>query len=153
MIVYRLICDQGHEFDAWFKGSQAYEEQAKAGHIACAVCGSHHVSKAPMAPNLATSPSKAPEAVPTAPAPAGPQELSPGEIMDRMHALARQLRKKVEQEFENVGDRFAKEARMIHYGEAEERGIYGEAKPQEVKDLLEEGIAVAPLPDGPDKAN
>ncbi len=159
MIVYRLKCQEGHEFDAWFRDSKAYDGQADAGLIACAVCGGHDVKKAPMAPNITASRDKARAPAPT-PAAAqttgdGPQKApsSPAEILDKMHALARSLRDTVESEFEHVGKRFAEEARLIHYGEAEARGIYGEASSNEVRDLVEEGIAVAPLPDPPDKAN
>ncbi len=158
MIVYRLKCDAGHEFDSWFKGSKAFDALAGAGELACPVCGSHQVVKAPMAPNISTSQAQAPVA--SGPGDrsdsaerSGQGDLSPAEIMDRMHALARQLRHKVLDEFENVGDRFADEARLIHYGESESRGIYGEATSKDVKDLLEEGIGVAPLPGDPDKAN
>ncbi|MGF1457210.1 MAG: DUF1178 family protein [Alphaproteobacteria bacterium] len=150
MIVYRLKCAEGHEFDSWFKGSEAFDTLAAAGELSCCVCGSHRVTKAPMAPNIATKSGPKPSSAPARET--GP-DLSPAEILDRMHALARQLRKKVIDDFDNVGDRFAEEARLIHYGESDSRGIYGEATPGDVQDLIEEGIAVAPLPSDPDKAN
>lgn len=143
MIVYRLVCKKEHEFDAWFRDSAAYEKQAASGNIACPVCGDRKVSKAIMAPNVSTS-RKSSEPV-------------PAKIPDRDAALLSKVmasvREHVETNFDYVGDKFADEARKIHYGDADERGIYGEATGNEVKDLVDEGIDIAPLPIPPEKAN
>ncbi len=154
MIVYRLICAEGHEFDGWFRDSAAYDAQAKAGAVECPECGTRSVQKALMAPNLGAGTRKRdPEPVKQPAALAKSDDMAPQEIVSRMQALGRKLRAHVETNFDYVGDKFAEEARKIHNGEADERGIYGEAKGSEVKELVEEGIAVAPLPDAPDKAN
>lgn len=142
MIVYRVVCRKGHEFDGWFRDSASFDAQAEAGAVACPVCGSVKVSKAMMAPNVATSGALSP--------------ARPGDLAQARRSVTNMLRKvrdHVEKNFDYVGDRFAEEARRIHYGEADERGIYGEATSGEVSDLMEEGVSVAPLPELPDKAN
>lgn len=168
MIVYRLKCANGHVFDSWFRDSKAFDTLAGQGEVPCPVCGSLEVQKAPMAPNLATrraddlapahagrhaSGEGASSPAAALPAEAGTTAGGPAAIMARMEMLARALRANVEANCDNVGERFAEEARLMHYGEVEERGIYGQAKADEVKDLLEEGIPVLPLPDPPEKAN
>ncbi len=145
MIVYRLVCEEGHEFDAWFPDSAAYDKQASAGLLECAVCGSSSVSKAIMAPNVATK-----GAIATRKA---PKTDSPAQMMSKMAALARKMGEHVRENFDYVGDRFAEEARRIHDGDADERGIYGEASKEDVKELLEDGVPIAPLPPAPEKAN
>lgn len=121
MILYNLTCSAGHEFEAWFRNGDAYGEQEARGAIACPDCGDVAVRKAPMAPSIGKG------------------------VARRQDALA-ELRQLVENRFENVGERFAEEARQIHYGEAEARPIYGQATAEEVKDLLDEEIPVLPLP-------
>lgn len=140
MIVYRLVCKKDHEFDAWFRDSAAYDAQSASGKVVCPVCGSRKVSKAIMAPNIATS-----EKMPSKPS----KMPDPAKLAEVMKTV----RDHVERNFDYVGDRFADEARKIHYGEADERGIYGEATGEEVKDLIDEGVEVAPLPAPPEKAN
>jgi len=125
MILYNLTCSSGHEFEAWFRNGDAYTEQAAAHAIACPDCGATEVRKAPMAPSLGKGVAKRPR--------------------ERQDALA-ELRSLVQSQFENVGGKFAEEARQIHYGEAKARPIYGEATIEEVKDLLDEEIPVLPLP-------
>jgi hypothetical protein len=164
MIVYTLNCAEGHEFEGWFRDRAAFDEQARAGHVACPVCGGTAITRGLSAPRLNRGEDGAirPAALP---APAAAQGGAPrtsaamapatpgasGADTDRA-ALARiaehlqKIRRHVESTFENVGDRFAEEARAIHHGEAEERGIYGDATREEVQELMEEGIAVAPLP-------
>ena len=131
MIVYRLACTEGHGFEGWFKDSAAYDAQAAGGKLVCPVCNSHNVTKAPMAPAVSGTGSKGEPA---------PQELR------KMRQFVSGLRKYVEDNAENVGRKFPEEARKIHYGETEERAIYGEATADEARDLIEEGVEVAPLP-------
>ncbi|KPP86872.1 MAG: hypothetical protein HLUCCA08_16440 [Rhodobacteraceae bacterium HLUCCA08] len=131
MIHYALTCAEGHEFDSWFQSSQAYEALRAAGHVACAICGSTEVHRAPMAPAVSTSGS-APRRLST---PRGDVEKAMAEI-----------RRQVEENSDYVGLSFADEARAIHDGAAPNRAIWGEAKPDDAKKLLEDGIPVAPLP-------
>ena len=135
MIRYALSCDQDHGFEAWFGSSSDYDDQVVRGLIECPICLSKQVKKQMMAPAVSGTKKKgsAPE-----PIPADRQAM----VMEAMG----QLRKKVEDDFDYVGDAFADEARAIHEGRSEDRGIYGEASPREVKALVEDGIQVAPLP-------
>ena len=147
MIRYDLICNQGHEFDGWFRDSTAYDEQAAGGLVSCAVCGSAKVGKQLMAPGI---PSKSNRKD------ASPQKMVAGPVdprMQMMMQMMREMRKHVEQNAEYVGDKFAEEARKIHYEEAEKRGIYGEATADDAKELIEEGIEVHPLPRLPEEGN
>ena len=139
MIKYALQCDQAHEFEGWFGSSADYDDQSARGLVECPVCGSHGVSKQIMAPAVAGT--KAQRAAP-APDP---------KMREMMMAAMGEVRRHVEENFDYVGDAFAKEARAIHEGKSEERGIYGEASPTEVKALVEDGVRVAPLPPGPPK--
>ena len=134
MIKYALTCDQGHAFEGWFSNSSDYDGQMERGLVNCPLCGSHGVAKQIMAPKVAGT-----KAQRSAPAP----EPKAQEMM--MEALG-QVRQYVEDNFDDVGDAFAKEARAIHEGESENRGIYGQATPTEVRALTEDGIRVAPLP-------
>ncbi|PWJ19239.1 DUF1178 family protein [Jannaschia seohaensis] len=127
MIRYALRCKDGHEFESWFASADAYDALAAKGMVSCAVCGVADVSKALMAPKVA--PRSQPE---------GP---SPDEVAKRIA----EIRRKVEAEATYVGPRFAAEARAIHEA-GESRAIYGEAKPDEARALIEDGIPVAPLP-------
>lgn len=133
MIVYSLSCSKGHAFEGWFARSSAFDQQEADGKLACGVCGSRSVSKAPMAPALSPK--------------VGQQKSVPaGDELRKMRQYMTGLRKYIEENAENVGPKFPDEARKIHYGETEERHIYGEATAEEAKDLVEEGIDVAPLP-------
>ena len=135
MIKYNLKCDHEHEFEVWFSKSSDFDEQAPKGLIACPHCSSTKVEKAIMAPNVSTARKKADIAEKRAKA------------MTMMNAAANKIRQEIEDNCDYVGDKFADEARAIHYGEKDERGIYGEASPKQASELLEEGIDVAPLPD------
>jgi hypothetical protein len=150
MIVYRLRCDAGHEFDGWFRGSDAFDAQAKAGQVECAACGSNAVSKAIMAPNVSKGVSRG-EAV-QLPAPTAEAALPDPKMMAAMpreaalmHML-RALRRQVEANCDYVGESFADEARKIHDGEADARGIYGEATPEQIESLADDGIEIGQLP-------
>lgn len=134
MIKYALQCDAAHEFEGWFGSSADYDDQAARGLVECPMCGSRGVSKQIMAP--AISGTKAQRAVPA---------IDP-KMREMMMTAMGEVRRHVEDNFDYVGDAFAKEARAIHEGKSEERGIYGEASPTEVKALVEDGVKVAPLP-------
>jgi len=147
MIHYDLICDKGHAFDGWFRDSSAYDEQAGKGLVCCSLCGSVKVEKQLMAPGIPMKSNRKDIA---------PKKMISGPVDPRltvMMEMVREMRRHVEENAEYVGDRFAEEARKIHYEESEHRGIYGEASPDEAKDLIEEGIAVHPLPRLPEDGN
>lgn len=161
MIRFTLVCDSGHGFESWFPSGSAYDEQAASGLVTCPVCHSARVAKAPMAPAVArTDRGRRPAAEPPAAAglPAVPPAAAPSpgplpmiaEPERRLRALLKAVRAHVVATAEHVGDRFAEEARAIHYGDAEGRPIYGEATPHEARELAEEGIEVMPLPPSPD---
>ena len=125
MIQYSLHCAEGHDFDAWFKNAAAFDEQQARGIVTCAMCGSHAVSKALMAPAVARSGSEK-------------MSLSSGHPdIAKVRELLRAYRQKVISEADYVGDRFAEEARKIHFEEVEARGIYGESTRDEVVALAE----------------
>jgi hypothetical protein len=140
MIKYALACDQEHAFEGWFAASSDYDDQAARGLIACPVCGASTVRKRIMAPAVAGTRKRG--------EPAGVAQGSKRAMM--MEAMAR-VRAHVEDTFDYVGDTFAREARAIHEGKSEDRGIYGEATPAEVKGLVEDGVPVAALPPEPPK--
>lgn len=137
MIRYALSCDHGHGFEAWFGSSSDYDDQASRGLVECPVCGSRGVSKQVMAPAVKGTRMSAP--LPEAAA----------KMQAMMMEAAREVRAHVEQNFDYVGDAFAREARDIHEGRSEKREIYGEATPAEVKKLRDDGVPVAPLPAPP----
>jgi len=129
MIHYDLRCANGDEFDAWFGSIADYDAQAEKGLISCPHCGSTHVEKAPMAPAVRTS---------------RKQEAHRERAVAM--AMAHKVREHIKDNFDYVGDKFADEARKMHSGESEERAIWGEATPEEARELAEEGIPAAPLP-------
>jgi len=135
MIRYSLKCEHDHSFDSWFQSADAFEKLLGAGMISCSVCGALGVEKAVMAPQVRIGGGKKQVGLLSAPA-------SPAE-----QALV-EMRKKIEANSENVGKDFASEARAIHDGEAPERSIYGEAKLEDAKALIDDGITVTPLPWG-----
>jgi len=132
MILFDLRCTRDHVFEAWFPNNAAYEKQAKAGAVACPSCGSRKVEKAPMAPRIGKA---AKASIPAVAA---------------EHAEIRQqlteLRAKIEANCDYVGDKFAEEARRIHYGETERRDIYGETSDDEAKELSDEGVKFSRVP-------
>lgn len=133
MIRYALQCDGGHGFEAWFGDSAAYDDQASRGLVECPHCGSRGVSKQIMAPAVAGTRKSTLSA-------------DPEKMRTLMMQAAREVRSHVEQNFDYVGDAFAREARDIHEGRSEKREIYGEATPAEVKKLKDDGVPCAPLP-------
>ncbi|MGI9356874.1 MAG: DUF1178 family protein [Rhizobiaceae bacterium] len=142
MIRFNLSCNEDHDFDGWFSSSEDFDKQRKRGLIACPYCDSTRVSKSLMAPSVSTGRSKNAVAVATV-------DAHRRELIGKM----KELREAITSNAENVGQRFPEEARKIHYGETEERGIYGEANREEVESLLDEGVEIAPLPPVPDDAN
>ena len=142
MILYELKCSNGHYFEAWFKDSATYDLQEKRGEVACPMCSDISVSKAPMAPAVSTSRKKDNRAHQPVPR----MENPAAEIAQQFLQAAGKMQKYVEENCDYVGDKFADEARAIHYGEAEERGIYGEATIDEATNLLEEDIPVNRIP-------
>jgi hypothetical protein len=158
VIRYNLICDKRHEFESWFADSAAYDKQAKRGLVSCPLCGSAKIEKAIMAPRLARTDKSGPimrpaeEAAPApAEAPTPVAMISPQEREFRKKL--KELRDHLTANADNVGKKFPEQARKMHYGEIEHRSIYGEASPQDAKDLHEEGIEFHPLPVLPDERN
>jgi hypothetical protein len=140
VIRFALICDLGHDFDAWFGSGDSYDEQIEARAVTCRICGNAEVGKAPMAPAIKRS------------RPAPPASLQPSE-RKKTYAFLKGLRAPLEANAEHVGPAFPEEARKMHYGEAEARSIYGEASLEEAKALQEEGIPAVPLPILPEDHN
>ena len=165
MIRYSLICDRKHDFEIWFKNSADYDKQSKRGLVTCPSCGSEKVEKALMAPSLGRGARKGagapmPEAAPETPAPdiaSSAENKTPVAMVSpqerEFRAKLKELRDHLTKNADNVGAEFPEEARKMHYGETEHRSIFGEASPQEAKELLEEGVEVHPLPVLPDERN
>lgn len=153
MIKYSLQCSNGHRFDAWFSNSKSCDDQIDAGLVSCVTCGDGTVQKALMAPAITGSPKRAgsreeaptvespgtspPQAVPTS-----GEMATAGQVREALHML----RRYVERNADYVGDKFADEARKIHQGEAQERGIYGETTPEEAEVLEEDGVPFGRMP-------
>jgi hypothetical protein len=154
VIHYSLVCHKGHDFESWFASSAAYDKQVKRGLISCPLCGSAKVEKAIMAPRLARkdkSTSIVAPAEESAQAPTPVAMISPQE--KEFRAKLKELRDHLTANADNVGKKFPEEARKMHYGEIEHRSIFGEASPQDAKELHEEGIEFHPLPVLPDERN
>ena len=130
MIRYAMRCDKGHEFDGWFRSSDAWETARKAGALSCAHCGSSQVEKALMAPNVASTEDKPSLSTPRSEA----------------EAALQKLRRHIETNSDYVGLSFADEARAMHEGRSPSRAIHGEARPDDARKLIEDGVPVAPLP-------
>ncbi len=158
MIRYQLNCAEGHTFEAWFSSSKGYDGQLRRKQVTCPICGTAEVKKAIMSPRVARGKSRkaaAPVEAPAAPPPAParePRHMLNGE-QRKLLAQMRELRDEMLSKSDYVGPRFAEEARRIHSEEAPARGIHGEATPQEVAELKEEGVEVYPVPVLPDDHN
>lgn len=147
MIHYALRCEAGHEFDGWFKDSATFEKTAAKGLLECPFCASTRVTRALMTPAIAGGRREEPAAeAPATPPPAAPEKAVAGPIPPALYAALARLRAEIERTCEYVGPAFAEEARRIHEGEAERRGIYGEATPEEAEALREDGIEVQSIP-------
>jgi len=151
MIVYDLLCDNEHKFESWFKNSAAYEFLRKGRKVSCPICSSTKVRKAPMAPNISKLGGKD--------KPSRPQsekkemnlsnDSQDGEMkvaVEKAVGAMKELQATIEKNFENVGEKFPEEARKIHYGETDSRGIYGEATVEQAEELIEEGVEIATIP-------
>jgi hypothetical protein len=168
MIRYALACEKGHAFESWFASSAAYDKQARHGLVTCPICDSAKVEKTIMAPRVAgtkkrgaapmpateaaaPSPAASSAAVPSADVPAPVAMVSPQER--ELRKKLKELREHLTKNADYVGQKFPEEARKMHYGEIEHRSIYGEASPDQAKELHEEGIEFHPLPVLPDERN
>ena len=138
MIRYALACDHDHEFEGWFASSADYDDQLGRGLLECPACASTRVRKQIMAPAVAGTKRTV-------------RDPEPAKMQAMMMEAAGRIRAHVEENFDDVGDAFASEARAIHEGKAEDRGIYGQATPLEVRELVEDGVPIAPLPPEPMK--
>jgi hypothetical protein len=141
MIRFSLACRNDHSFDGWFRNSEDFEKQKKRGLIACPDCGSARVEKALMAPSVSTGRKREKMALAI--------NAEQKKAMAELKALSEKLRENADY----VGDKFAEEARKIHFGEVDPRGIYGEATPEEAKNLVEEGVEFMPIPVFPEDRN
>ena len=141
MIRFSLTCEREHEFEGWFRSNEDFDTQKKRGLVDCPNCGSHKVEKALMAPAVATSRKQEKIA------------LAMGEQQRRAMAELKALSQKMRENADYVGDKFADEARKIHFGETEARGIYGEATAKEAKGLIDDGVEFMPIPVFPDERN
>lgn len=142
MIRYALSCENAHAFEGWFTSSEDYEQQKQRGLVSCPVCQSLQVEKSLMAPSVATARKKEETR-------AFALEAAQRDALNRLKQVVAEIRANAD----DVGERFAEEARKIHYGEVEARGIIGQASRDDALSLLEEGIEIAPLPLLPDDAN
>jgi len=141
LIRFSLRCEHEHEFEAWFRSSGDYDQQRKRGLVDCPECGSQKVEKALMAPAVSTGRKQEKIA------------LAMGEAQRQAMAQLKAISEKLRENADYVGDKFADEARKIHFGEADQRGIYGEATPEEAKALIEDGVDFMPIPVFPDDRN
>ncbi|HWT61620.1 MAG TPA: DUF1178 family protein [Ochrobactrum sp.] len=141
MIRFSLHCDHGHEFEGWFRDNADFDRQAERKLVSCPVCNSPEVQKSLMAPAVSTSRSKEQVAI------------AMGEAQKQVLQQMRELSRAVRENADYVGDQFAEEARKIHFGETEARGIYGEASKEDVHSLIEDGVDVMPLPVFPEDKN
>lgn len=161
MIKFSLHCEKDHVFEAWFRSSSDFETQKQKKILTCPVCDSANVEKSLMAPNVGVKGNRKtsnapPASVPVVPEPSAIEAAATGlptEIQEHVVKLAREIREHVTKNADNVGEKFAEEARKIHYEETEPRGIYGKATPDEAKALHDEGIDVHALPVLPEDRN
>ena len=161
MIRYNLRCESGHAFESWFQSSSAYETQEKRRLVSCPVCGSSSVERAIMAPQVVSRKGRESSVPsPVAPAPTPATEVTAPASTPLLMAQERELRAKLKElrdhivkNADNVGEQFPSEARKMHYGDIEHRPIYGEASPEEARELIDEGVEVTPLPVLPDDRN
>ena len=154
MIVYDLICDQSHRFEGWFGSSAEFADQRERGLLSCPNCGSVEISKAPMAPAVPAKGNTRTEVMQDLSTPVSNQPM-PAEVKEAMAKLAAAQAEALKKSTW-VGDKFAETSRKMHYGETDEKPIHGQASMDEAKSLVDEGIAVAPLPfpvAPPDKLN
>ncbi|MCJ8520307.1 hypothetical protein ABID21_003179 [Pseudorhizobium tarimense] len=142
MIRYSLVCGNAHSFEGWFSGSADFDRQVEAGLLTCPVCSSAAVSKSLMTPSVATARKREEK-----------QAVAMDMAQKQMMAKLKEAVAAIKANAEDVGERFPEEARKIHYGEADARGIIGKASLDEVRSLVDEGIDIAPIPVLPEDAN
>jgi hypothetical protein len=145
MIRYNLTCRHGHGFDSWFQGAEAFAALQAAGQLACPVCGDDGIEKALMAPAVVQTRTPATSAPAEAAGAPDPRPSLSGPETELEAAIAA-LRRQIEENSDYVGMNFATEARRMHDGDSPMRAIHGEARPDEAKKLIEDGVPVAPLP-------
>ncbi|MEO1016329.1 MAG: DUF1178 family protein [Pseudomonadota bacterium] len=167
MIRFSLLCPEQHEFEGWFPDNARFEQQAEQQLLSCPFCGATDIRKAIMAPAVLSGrksrqvehPAPAPptgqsqigdQPAPvagsaTGPAPPANPAPDPQKVMVA-YAMMRRVQTFIEKNFDNVGRKFPEEVRKIHHGEVEVRNVYGEASPEEAKELQEEGIDVQAMP-------
>ena len=138
MIVFDLHCGNDHEFESWFQDSATFESLAKAGHVACPICGDTKVSKSLMAPAVSGTKKKNRDKMVVS--------AKAAQQMGQYMEAVKEMRRQVEKNCDYVGDKFPEEARKMHYGETETRNIYGEASDTEAEALIEEGVEVQRIP-------
>jgi hypothetical protein len=152
LIRYALVCEAGHGFESWFRSSADYDGQRKRDLVSCPVCGSTSVEKQIMRPSVARTDKGGRRAERAA-----PQDKTPVAMMSPVEQELRnklkELRDHVTKNADYVGDKFPELARQMHYDEIDKRSIYGEAEPDEVRELVEEGVEVQPLPLLPEDRN
>jgi len=141
LISFSLTCENAHDFEGWFRSNDDFETQNKRKLVACPMCGSHRIEKALMAPAVSTG--RKQEKIALA------MSAQQREALTQLKALSEKIRENADY----VGDKFAEEARKIHFGETEARGIYGEATPEEAKSLAEDGVDFMPIPVFPGDRN
>ncbi|HET6378996.1 MAG TPA: DUF1178 family protein [Methylocella sp.] len=151
MIKYGLVCAQGHAFQSWFQSSAVFDAQAERGLILCPICQSPEVSKDIMAPAIAKQHGREPEAPPASQS--QPAVALLGEREKEIRAMIRALRARIFEVAEDVGPRFAEEARKIHEGLVPERPIHGQANYEDARALIEDGVAILPVPSLPEDQN
>ena len=141
MIRFALSCDNDHAFDGWFRNGDDFDAQKRRGLVSCPVCQSVRVEKALMAPSVSTGRKQEKMA------------LAMGDEQRKALAKLKAMAEEAKKNADYVGDKFAQEARKIHFGETEQRGIYGEATADEARGLIEDGVDFVPLPTFPDDTN
>ncbi|NQV84568.1 MAG: DUF1178 family protein [Rhodospirillales bacterium] len=146
MILYQLKCQRGHDFEAWFLNSPAYDSQQTSGDVSCPHCGTTDVNKVPMAPNIVRSRTSGRNVEPMEAPSRASSEFRAQEVAEKILGAVNSLRQEVEANCDYVGDEFAEEARRIHYGETEDHDIFGEATEEEAGELDEEGVEFFRLP-------
>lgn len=147
MKVFNLCCEHNHHFEGWFSSARDFDEQIEKKLLQCPICDSIAVRRLPSAPRLNLSASGKPSDNGDASSPAGEKRqpvMAP--TAQQVQALWMQMARHIEANTEDVGERFAEEARAIHYNEAPERGIRGAATAQEAQELADEGIDVMTFP-------
>ena len=130
MIKYSLRCSEGHNFEAWFSSSKAYEDQVHDSLVLCPLCDSREIKKNIMSPNIGKKGNKS----------------RTNNDVKKIEVMMNKVRKHVEKNYEYVGEKFPEEARAMHYEEKESKDIYGESSIEEAKELIEEGIDIHPIP-------